>query len=203
MAAYELNTFLAIPNESDIRLKIYDKYLNLRYTIEPNMAYFYANGNIAVISVEGDNNINLDFESSVKCNLALSKLNEYKQIVLSNIITSPITILGKTSDIFSISNLNMSAKLTNSGNTLACDTAIIDVPLHHSYVRVIINGVEANVGGKVYPFDCYFSGDNGLTVRVMGDERSGDKLYWNSSIAGYELDTTDLIDFVYLTKINI
>lgn len=203
MASYELNTFLPTPNDTDTRLKIYDKYLNLRYTIDPSLSYFYANANIAVISVEGDNNINLDFLTSSECNEALSKLNNYKQIILSNITTSPTTILGLTSDIFSTSNLNMVANVTNNINTLACDTVIIDVPLIHSYVRVFINGVEVNSGGNVYPFDCYFSGDDGLSVRLRGDERTGDKLYWNGSVAGYELDSTDLIDFVYLTKINI
>lgn len=204
MSIYSVNTFLSIPNETDIRLKIYDKYSNLRYTVDPNISYFYKNGNIAVISIEGDNNnINLDFPTSNECSLALTKLNDYKQILLSNIVTSPTAVLGKTSDVFSKSNLNMLAKLTDNTNNLACDVVIIDVPLKHSCVRVFINGVEVNVGGKLYPFDCYFSNNGGLSVRINGDERTGDKLYWNSSVSGYELDETDLIDFVYLTKINI
>jgi len=203
MAIYELNSFLAIPSDTDTRLRIYDKYINLRYTVDPNISYFYKNANIAVISIEGDKSINLDFTTSDECSLALTKLNDYKQIIISNLTTSPSIILGKTSDVFSSSNLNMLAKVTDSGNTLACDVVIIDVPLFHSQVRVFINGIEVNCGGKVYPFDCYFSNDNGLTSRIIGDERTGDKLYWNNSVAGYELDTTDLIDFVYLTKINI
>ena len=95
----------------------------------------------------------------------------------------------------------MTANLTDISNNIACDTSIIDVPLLKSYVRVFINGVEVSVGGKLYPFDCYFS-NNGIDVRIIGDERVGDKLYWNSSVAGYDLDSTDLIDFVYLTRID-
>ena len=32
--------------------------------------------------------------------------------------------------------------------------------------------------------------------------RTGDKLYWNGSVAKYNLDITDKIDFVYLTQFN-
>ena len=52
--------------------------------------------------------------------------------------------------------------------------------------------------GKVYPYDCYFSADNGLTAKAIGDEKQGDKLYWNKSVSGYNLDAIDIIDFVYL-----
>jgi len=200
MASYEYNTFISKPGINDNRLRIYDKYINLRYTIEPSISFFYKDANTIIINIEDGNNIILDFSTSDESSLSLVKLNEYKQYLLSQLSISE----GKsTSDIFSPSNLNMNANITVNDGDLACDISIIDKPLLNSYVRVFINGIEVNTGGKTYPYDCYFSSDGGITIRNNGDERIGDKLYWNGSIAEYNLDQTDLIDFVFLTKINI
>ena len=43
----------------------------------------------------------------------------------------------------------------------------------------------------------YFSNDGGTSARLIADIEAGDTLYWNGSIAGYELDATDDIDVGY------
>lgn len=203
MSNYTLSTFLRVPTSTDNRLKIYDKYLNLKYTLDPNITYYYSNGNIAHINVGTDSEIMIDFPTSNECNLALVELNKAKEYLIS--ILPPVTENSHPlkSVVFSSTNLNMICKNTSIDGDLACDDFINSRPIMKSQVKVFINGVEVNVGGKVYPFDCYFSYDNGNTIRLSGDERIGDKLYWNNSISGYNLDTTDLIDFVYLTEINL
>lgn len=193
MATYELNSFLSNPLPSDTRLKIYDKNKNLRYTIDPIISFFHKTAHIVIIEIEKSNNIMLDFSTSSEATLALAKLNDAMQLLLK-----PVP-LGYS--IMSPYNLNMPAKVTVNDGDLACDSGIMFSPLTNSYVSVFVNGLQVSVGGKVAPYDCYLSVD-GISVRVRGDERTGDKLYWNGSVAKYNLDTTDKIDFVYLTQFN-
>ena len=68
-------------------------------------------------------------------------------------------------------------------------------PFSDGDVTVKINGMEVNLGDKT--FDCYFSNDGGTTARLVVDIEAGDILYWNGSIAGYQLNATDDIDISY------
>ena len=199
MASYSINTFVRTPSQGDTYIKIYNKYNKLIYSIDPNIAFFYKSSNILSIKVNDSNDIFLDFETASECNDALLKLNSIKQTLISMVESSGVTDL-KT-NVFSKNNLNMSANITTQNGDLACDIGIIDTPISNSLVRVFINGLEVNVGGKMSPYECYFSND-GINVRNIGDERHGDKLYWNGEIAKYQLDQMDSIDFIYLTNIR-
>ena len=75
--------------------------------------------------------------------------------------------------------------------------AITFTPFHDSIVTVKVNGVEINLGDGVKTEDAYFSSDAGSTARSIANITAGDLLYWNGSIAGYELDATDDIDISY------
>ena len=81
-------------------------------------------------------------------------------------------------------------------NTSITNYRISDIPFPTSYVRVLINGLEASTGSKTS--ECYFSSDGGTTARSIGSERYGDFLYWNGSKAGYQLKNTFIVDFIYL-----
>lgn len=198
MATYSITNFLATPSSTDVRMRIYDKNNKLKYTIDPNIAYFFTKSNIVIIKVEDKNDIYLDFASVSEAAQAIARLNDVKKQM-----TQPSYPSGEQKEIvYSKANLNMNANITTNDGDLACNTPILDEPKSSSFVKVFVNGIEVNVGGKNYPFDCYFSSDNGTTVRTLGDERHGDKLYWNTSVAGYNLDTIDLIDFHYLIEIN-
>lgn len=194
MASYKLENFIATPSTTDERLRIYDILNILRYTLEPNMAYFYKIANKVIIKVEDSEDILLDFSTATEASQAIVKLNAAKKN-LSEYISIPITL-----SIFSPLNLNMIPLVTVNDGDLACDDIILGLPIKKSNVRVMLNGIELKVGSKVYPFDCYFSNDNGLTPRILGDERQGDKLYWNTSVAGYNLDGNDILDFIYLIE---
>lgn len=95
-------------------------------------------------------------------------------------------------------NKNMAALATVNGGDLACNTGMATTPASASYVFVEVNGISVQVGNAVKTTDCYFSGDGGTTARAYNAIVSGDKLYWNGGIAGYQLDTTDLISFDYV-----
>lgn len=83
------------------------------------------------------------------------------------------------------------------GNGYGTGITIEYTPYKDSKVDVKINGVQVNIGNGVKTKDCYFSGDMGLTARLIKDIQAGDELYWNSDIAGFELDAKDDVDFDY------
>jgi hypothetical protein len=101
-------------------------------------------------------------------------------------------------------NKEMTASVTVADGDLACATALASTPASTSYVQVIVNGVSVSVAtaaAQKTTRACYFSGDGGVTARNMGaggNIASGDLLYWNGSIAGYQLDATDRISFNYV-----
>lgn len=103
--------------------------------------------------------------------------------------------------LISLGNINMSAKNTNSGDTLACLIEIAFHPITGSSMLVFVNGIRLNVG-NLSTDDCYFSGDLGVTKRENGQEKIFDLLYWNYNsgipVAGYELTTVDRLTFTYL-----
>lgn len=101
-----------------------------------------------------------------------------------------------------LSNKRMPARDTTADQQLACGIAVLNTPIAGSYVGVRLNGVDVvDVGdGSKVGVSCYFSGDGGATPRAWADITLGDTLWWNGSVAGYELSaTTDVIEFVYET----
>jgi hypothetical protein len=76
---------------------------------------------------------------------------------------------------------------------------ISSTPIGH--VGVYVNGVESDLGyGSTTSNSCYFSDDGGLTAKSQGNIFIGDGLYWNGTVAGYQLSTDlpDRISLMYL-----
>lgn len=94
-------------------------------------------------------------------------------------------------------NKNMTASVTTADNQSACATAIFSTPAGDGYVQVMVNGIQQVLGDGIKTRDCYFSSDGGTTARTIANITAGDTLYWNGSVAGYQLATTDFIDFNY------
>ncbi len=92
----------------------------------------------------------------------------------------------------------MVASVTTADNQLATVTTIVSTPDSDSYVEVLVGGIMVEVGDGVKTKDCYFSDDGGTTARAIEDIAAGDELFWNGSIAGYELDAGFVIDFNYI-----
>lgn len=99
-------------------------------------------------------------------------------------------------------NKSMAASTTVADGDLACATAVATTPATSStaggYIGVVVNGVAYLVGdGTKVAVDCYFSGDGGATARLMKSVVAGDLLYWNGSIAGFQLAAaTDKVSFL-------
>lgn len=100
-------------------------------------------------------------------------------------------------------NRNMVASVTVADGNLACATPLSVRPAQGSMIRVFVNGLEVLVAGnnaERATSECYFSGDGGVTARSFGQVgtiAASDLLYWNGSVALYQLAATDRIRFDY------
>ena len=94
-------------------------------------------------------------------------------------------------------NRNMVAAVTTVDGDKACATAITKTPAFDSDVDVFVDGLLIPIGDGVKTRPCYFSGDNGVTARLLKDITAGDFLHWNGSVAGCQLATTDVVDILY------
>ena len=75
------------------------------------------------------------------------------------------------------------------------------VPIGNSYISVYINGQEIEVGDGSTMSSCYFSNDYGSTAKDfvgVNSVQSGDGLYWNGFLAGFDLYTSWRISVHYL-----
>jgi len=99
------------------------------------------------------------------------------------------------------SNKNMAASTTTDDGDLATASSIAATPASDGYVSVRVNGVDVGLAdgdGQRATSMSYFSGDGGTTARNISDIVSGDLLYWNGSVAGYQLSaSSDVLDFDY------
>ena len=67
-------------------------------------------------------------------------------------------------------------------------------------VNVVVNGIMQELGQGVKTKDCYFSADGGTTARALTAIAANDTLYWNGSVAGFQLDANDKITLSYELK---
>ena len=95
----------------------------------------------------------------------------------------------------STANKAMTASVTTANGDVACATALVSTPAQGGYVMADVNGLLVNVGNAVKTTECYFSGDSGATARAYNGILAGDKLYWNGSIAGYQLAASFTVGF--------
>jgi hypothetical protein len=94
-------------------------------------------------------------------------------------------------------NKRMTARTTVADGDRACDVAMAATPA--ASISVLVNGVavpELGDGTKAGAV-CYFSATAGVTARAWSAVQLGDVLYWQGSIAGYQLGPSDVIDFLY------
>jgi hypothetical protein len=93
----------------------------------------------------------------------------------------------------------MSARLTTADGQRACDIAVAEQPVPGSRVFVEVNGLRVpEVGdGTTADAACFFSRDGGVSPLPLTSVAQGDVLYWQGSVAGFELTPSDTIEFVY------
>ena len=89
------------------------------------------------------------------------------------------------------------APLTTSADGDTTGIQITYSPFSDGAVAITVNGLGANIGDGAKDEPCYFSSDNGVNAKSIANISAGDTLYWNGSIAEFELDPTDEIDVIY------
>ena len=106
-------------------------------------------------------------------------------------VAEPTLIAIKTKD-----DLNQTSLVTsNDGDSTGL--TITHTPFNDTPVSVEVNGLECNIGDGAKDEACYFSNDGGITAKTMENIEANDTLYWMGSIAGYQLETSDDVDFNY------
>lgn len=89
--------------------------------------------------------------------------------------------------------------LATSGNFSSTGISITHTPHSDSYVSVLVNGIQVEVGDGVRTKNCYFSADAGASAKTIANISASDVLFWNGVISGYDLSPTDRIDLNYVT----
>jgi hypothetical protein len=92
-------------------------------------------------------------------------------------------------------SVEYTAQNTNGNAQLAMVATLPETPITGSIIVTV--GVLQKIGDGVKSTDCYFSNDGGLTARSISAIKSGDQLYWNGLIAGFDLINTDKIQITY------
>ncbi len=87
---------------------------------------------------------------------------------------------------------------TTIGDNQPTGAILTNTPKVYSTVKVFVNGSLQVYGNSVNTgIVSYFSNDGGLTALSYEQIEIGSQLYWNGNVAGYNLDSTDLIVIVY------
>ena len=97
-------------------------------------------------------------------------------------------------------NKDMAAQVTTADGQLAVTNTIIQTPRSDSHVSVEVNGVEAKLANgeaNKASSECFFSSDFGVSAVFIKDIQAGDELYWNGSVADYQLAGIDRLSFFY------
>ncbi len=85
----------------------------------------------------------------------------------------------------------VSADETTTGLTIAA------TPASDSHVDIDVNGISEELGSGVKTAAFYYSSDGGTTAKTIAAIASGDTLFYNAVINGYDLATSDLISQNY------
>jgi hypothetical protein len=80
-----------------------------------------------------------------------------------------------------------------TGDAQPTGVTLTSTPNDYSRVQVFVNGQLQRLGDGVNTLDCYF----GSSPIALNSLSSGNQLYWNGVIAGFDLSTTDAIDIIY------
>lgn len=95
------------------------------------------------------------------------------------------------------SQRNLTPSVT-SGDGSSTGITLTSTPVDGINVSVYVNGQMQFLGNgsTASPVDCYF-GTSPVAAKTIVNLASGDTLYWNGTVAGYELSATDRIDIIY------
>lgn len=88
----------------------------------------------------------------------------------------------------------------NTDNTLASSTLfLVPAPMASTSFMLFVNGQYIQVGDGTIAAPAYLSNDGGATAVTHNEADSDSLLYWNPSVAGYDLEDTDTLTIHYFT----
>lgn len=159
-------------------------------TVRTRLDFIESNLYSVTVSSNDTNPDDLEFKIVAGNNITINKLNVggNEQLEISS------TASGGGGAALSSDDKNQSPTAT-SGNNQSTGITISDNPV--GYVGVLINGIFYTVGDGVLSNDCYFSDDGGSTAKQINDIVSGDELFWNGLISGFDLESSDRVDIIY------
>jgi hypothetical protein len=159
---------------------------NLTLTIDPNLAgqgLTFGSGVMDIVF--GGTSSGLTFSND-----ALGVVVDGTTIQINN--SGELTLVGGVSTPIYQENIPS----VTSGNDSASGIFLTSTPNSYSTIEVFVNGQKQRLGNNDATKDCYF----GVTASVpisFASLNTGDQLYWNGVIAGFELSTTDIVEIVY------
>ena len=98
--------------------------------------------------------------------------------------------------------------MTATANAISTDYSVVSpqglflfpAPLAATGFLLFVNGHQITVGNSDLTAPAYLSKDSGVTASSFNEVDVTDQLYWNPSVAGFNLDTSDTITLRYFTE---
>ncbi len=118
--------------------------------------------------------------------------------IVGNGLTQNGNVISLASSALAIPIYQISTPISTSGDFSNTGIALSNSPNQYSRIQIFVNGQLQRLGNGTFSnVDCYFSNDGGLSALSLSSLNSGDDLFWNSVVAGFELDSTDELNIVY------
>jgi hypothetical protein len=154
--------------------------------------------NLTSLGLQADaNGLTIKLDSASGSGLAVTSAG--LAIVPAN---DSLVVVGGTikSAVPQTSDTAMSVSSTKASDDVDSGLTITSTPANNSLVTVLVNGVSVEVGDAVKTKDCFFSvtASTPFTARALADITASDKFIWNGN-STYSLETSDRVDFIYVT----
>jgi hypothetical protein len=113
-------------------------------------------------------------------------------------LTQNGNVISLASSSLAIPIYQIDTPLSTFGDFSNTGISLSNSPNQYSRIQIFVNGQLQRLGNGTFSnVDCYFSNDGGLSALSLSSLNSGDDLFWNSNVAGFELDSTDELNIVY------
>lgn len=146
-------------------------------------------------------NAHVDNYTTNTVDVTLSSTNPSVKIV----VVSAGGAIAATIPHMTVSDKFLTSETTVVDGDIATLSTISETPVNGCYVEVKINGVEYEVGDGVSTKACYFADPltptiprGFLSTNPNGQVQVGDSLYWNGSVAGFELIAGQRVSLNYI-----
>lgn len=189
-----------------VTLTVNDRVLLKNQTTASQNGIYIFNGSAATMtrSMDANTSAMVTSQLAVSVSEGTANLNTTWKLNTPDPLTLDTTALsfGLYSSSFyatpSQANKNMVAVVTVNDNDVACNTGLAATPAANSFVVMEVNGMPAKAGNATkLACEMYWSGDGGTTPRATGAVVAGDKPYWVQSVATFNLDINDVIDYIF------